>query len=193
MLPNEPLCFPVHVIPEEDEDRREAAQRDAETHRTFHRRNHPNTRELHGEMPQLEQDTEEDDDDFEEPTPFDFNVDDLNIVAEEQIHVQDKTHSLEPTMELLHWHYRLGHLPFKNLQEMAKRKLLPSSLSKCKVPTCAACLYGKATKRAWRSKSKPGNISPAVITGPGCCVSVDQLESSTTGLIAQLRGFIMRQ
>lgn len=74
----------------------------------------------------LAHDMEEDEDDFEEPTPVDFNVE--NVIAEEQLQVPDKMHSLEPMMELLHWHYRLGHLvPFKNLQEMVKRKLLPSS------------------------------------------------------------------
>jgi hypothetical protein len=32
--------------------------------------------------------------------------------------------------ELLHWHYRLNHLPFSRIQEMARQRLLPTRLAK---------------------------------------------------------------
>ena len=57
---------------------------------------------------------------------------------------------------------------------MATQKLLPQALARCKIPQCAACLYVKATR-------------------PGDCISVDQLESSVSGLIAQLRGFLTKK
>jgi hypothetical protein len=95
---------------------------------------------------------------------------------------------LKPTSEILLWHYRLGHIPFSRLQTMAKAGLLPRRLSECRVPKCASCIYGKMTRRAKRSKNEASKISARTITGPGSCVSVDQLESSTLGLIAHMKG-----
>ena len=37
-------------------------------------------------------------------------------------------------------------------QEMAHQGILSRRLAQCKIPSCSTCLYGKATKRAWRSK-----------------------------------------
>ena len=54
--------------------------------------------------------------------------------------------------------------------------------------SCSACIYGKMTRRAKRTKSKTNPITSRTVTAPGQCVSVDQLESSTPGLIAQLKG-----
>jgi hypothetical protein len=50
-------------------------------------------------------------------------------------------------------------------------------------------MFGKATKRPWRTKTPANSDNRSrTITKPGDCVSVDQLESSTPGFIAQLRG-----
>jgi hypothetical protein len=73
---------------------------------------------------------------------------------------------------------------------MAHQQRLPRELATCKIPQCAACLYGKATKRPWRTRAAPSKVKPATINSPGDCVSIDQLESSVPGLIAQLRGFL---
>ena len=91
---------------------------------------------------------------------------------------------LKPTTELSLWHYRLGHIPFSRLQTMAKMGLVPRRLRNCRVPKCAACIYGKITRRAKRSKNRESKISARTVAGPGVCVSVDQLESRTLGLIA---------
>jgi hypothetical protein len=48
-------------------------------------------------------------------------------------------------------------------------------------------MFGMTTKRPWRTKAIPRPIS-IVITVPGDCVSVDQLESRTPGLLGQLKG-----
>jgi hypothetical protein len=114
------------------------------------------------------------------------------MVEDDDTREHDAIYADNPSAALLHWHYRLGHLPFKSLQSMAQQKLLPPALAKCKVTQCATCLYGRATKRAWRTRAPPNRISPRVITGPGDCISVDQLESTTPGLIAQIRGWITR-
>ena len=95
---------------------------------------------------------------------------------------------LPPTAELLLWHYRHGHVPFSRLQAMAKEGSLPRRLRDCRVPKCASCMYGKMTRRAKRAKNEKSGIDARIITGPGACVSVDQLESRTMGLIGHMKG-----
>ena len=95
---------------------------------------------------------------------------------------------MRPTSEIMLWHNRLGHIPFSRLQTMAKTGLLPRRLSDCRLPKCASCIYGKMTRRAKRTKNEKAKIEARVITGPGSCVSVDQLESRTLGLIGHMKG-----
>jgi len=70
---------------------------------------------------------------------------------------------------------------------MAKQGLLPRKLAKY-----PACRYGKATRQPWRRK--PTKDAPVAklrkAQAPGGCVSVDRLESTTPGLIAQVKGLI---
>ena len=94
---------------------------------------------------------------------------------------------LTPTAELLRTHYKLAHLSFKDIQTMAKKGHLPSRLADCRIPRCSGCLFGKATRRPWRTKS-PSNAKIRIATKPGQCISVDQLESPTPGLFGQLKG-----
>ena len=96
--------------------------------------------------------------------------------------------TLTPTTELLRLHYRLGHLPFSQLRSMAATGFLPKRLLQARIPKCAACMYGKATRRAWRSKAPPSKVGGGTATFPGQCVSVDQMQSPTPGLIGQLKG-----
>ena len=91
--------------------------------------------------------------------------------------------------DLLKWHYRLGHVSFAKLKEMAIRGDIPRNLATCQAPKCAACLYGKLTRRPWRNKKKVSTIKPLPVTQPGDCISVDQFESSTPGFIGLMRGF----
>ncbi|KAI2489917.1 hypothetical protein MHU86_24671 [Fragilaria crotonensis] len=44
------------------------------------------------------------------------------------------------------------------------------------------------TRRAKRTKNEKSRIEARVLTGPGSCVSVDQLESRTMGLIGHMKG-----
>jgi hypothetical protein len=103
----------------------------------------------------------------------------------------DATSSLDATDELMRWHLRLGHLPFANIRLMAACKEIPSRLANCRTPKCQSCLYGRATKRPWRTKGQAGTIQP--VTSPGQCVSVDQLESQVAGFVGQNKGYFFRK
>ena len=97
----------------------------------------------------------------------------------------------DATAEFLRIHYRLGHLPMGKIKIMAKQGLVSKRLAKCDIPVCPACFYGKATRRPWRSKPSTKDLPSGEIpqvNKPGDCISVDQLESSTPGFIAQLKG-----
>ncbi len=120
--------------------------------------------------------------------PFDLDNDheDTNLS-----HNEDATSNLDATSELMRWHIRLGHLPFANIRLMAERKEIPSRLANCRIPKCQSCLYGRATKRPWRTKGQSGTIAP--VTAPGQCVSVDQLESPVAGFVGQNKGFFFRK
>jgi GAG-pre-integrase domain len=93
----------------------------------------------------------------------------------------------DPTSQLLAWHYRLGHLPFAKLQEMAARGNLPASLAKCTRPKCVACMFGKATQHPMADK--PSKQSKPKEEFPGS-VSIDHMFSSRPCLIGQMKGFL---
>jgi hypothetical protein len=95
-------------------------------------------------------------------------------------------HKLRNTQKLLQYHQRMAHMPFKYIRSAAKQGRLPSRLANCEIPICPSCLYGKMSRRPWRNKSSYHPISNT--TKPGTFFSVDQMESSIPGLIAQLKG-----
>ena len=113
--------------------------------------------------------------------------DDTSILIDEE----DRQAST-PEAELLIAHYRFQHISFSKLQEMARQGILPRKLAHCKIPSCSACLYGKATKRAWRSKLGKQTTKRKTLK-PGEVISVDQMVSPVPGLIAQMVGFLTRQ
>ena len=109
-----------------------------------------------------------------------------------QLEMQHKVQNR--SLQLLQIHCKYGHIPFARLQTMAKQGILPKYLATTPIPACAACLYGKATKRRWRNKSptnKRANLMQA--TSPGDRVSVDMLQSPHPGLVAQMTGILTRQ
>ena len=127
-----------------------------------------------------------------EPLLTDFNLetttpqlqDNLPVVIEDE---EDRTPS-DKSAAFLEWHHRLGHISPVKIKTMASNGILPKYLADCRVPLCTSCLFGKATRRPWRTKpSKMDQTPTRTITKPGECVSVDQLESTTPGLIAQLK------
>ena len=61
-------------------------------------------------------------------------------------------------------------------------------------PACAACLFGKATKRRWRHNSPTNKRANLLQTkSPGERISVDMLQSPHPGLVAQMTGILTRQ
>jgi hypothetical protein len=93
---------------------------------------------------------------------------------------------------LLQYHRQFGHISFTKLKHMAKLGVIPKRLAKCPTPVCSACMYAKATRKAWRSKT-PSQEQPINITSPGELVSVDQLVSPTVGFIAQMTGKLTKK
>jgi uncharacterized protein (UPF0218 family) len=65
---------------------------------------------------------------------------------------------------------------------------LPRRLSDCRIPKCSVCIYGKMTRRAKRTKNEKSKTKARTVTGPGSCVSLNQLESITAGLIGHMKG-----
>jgi hypothetical protein len=116
--------------------------------------------------------------------PFDLNHDDPSTNVPSQ---DNATSTLGSQAELLRWHYRLGHLPFANIRLMAARGEIPKRLAACRVPQYQSCLYGRATKKPWRTKAQPNKIK--TVTKPGECVSADKLESPVPGFKGQGKRF----
>ncbi len=102
----------------------------------------------------------------------------------------DKESSISTTQEFLRWHQRLGHLAASTMQNMARNGFLPAHLARCEVPVCPSCMAGKAHRRPWRGKSTKNEQGVSAPTQPGQVVSVDQMISSTPGLVAQMSGFL---
>ena len=72
----------------------------------------------------------------------------LNTDDEEELKISN------PQFELLKVHHQLNHLSFGKIKAMASAGILPKRLKDVNTPACAACLYGKATRRPWRTKPK---------------------------------------
>ena len=125
-----------------------------------------------------------------EPLSTDFDLNGPNEQKDEQqIDTEEEDHvPSNASAEFLQWHHRLGHLSPTKLKIMAKVGVLPKHLADCKVPLCTSCIFGKATRRPWRYKTKKIHEKVEELTRPGQCVSVDQLESTTPGLVAQMKG-----
>ena len=81
-----------------------------------------------------------------------------------------------------------NHSPFKCLQNMARQGLLPQRLERAWPPLCSGCAYGKATRKPWCTRMSPSKTPRTEIIKPSSCISIDQLESSTSDLVVQLKG-----
>ena len=87
--------------------------------------------------------------------------------------------------ELLRWHYRLGHLAWRKLKLLALLGIIPRRLALLRSPPCPCCIAASMARLPTRTKGKSAirNIHPA--TRSGQYVSVDQMECSTPGFVAQ--------
>ena len=193
------MCMPVAMtMPNDDDpatvtDEESVATSDSEQDDFFDGQERPSPRR-HPDLP---------DEAFDEPARAQAFQDEVTAAFEcgkelstielTKIVEEDEVRFSNPQAELLSWHYRLAHLPFGRIQKMAERGDLPSYLKDAKVPRCASCLFGKATRRPWRTKAPVNQqvIPPA--TAPGAVVGVDQLISTTAGFVGQMRGLLTRR
>jgi hypothetical protein len=72
---------------------------------------------------------------------------------------------------------------------MAEQGVIPWRLAKCPLPACLAYLYAKAIQKPWRSRTSNNKDELHKPKHHNNCMSVNQLVSSTPGLIAQMTGF----
>jgi hypothetical protein len=73
---------------------------------------------------------------------------------------------------------------------MAKMGTIPRKLVNGPFPVCSACLYAKAMKGKWQSKTPNNKEEARKPTKPGEEIMADQLVLPTPGLITQMTGFI---
>ena len=116
---------------------------------------------------------------------------DLNLTNDDS--VKTTLSESDKQGQLLRWHYRLGHLPFSVIKNLAKQRILPYYLHKVEPPKCPGCLYSKAHRRPWRHKPKKKIRKIQKAQYPGHIVSVDQRESPVPGLLPQTKGQHTRQ
>jgi hypothetical protein len=79
--------------------------------------------------------------------------------------------------------YRLGHLTFAKLKQLALNDIIPKKLGLLNPPKCAGCLFGVMTKIPWRSKESKSSHKVFAATKPGETVSVDQMVSTKLGVL----------
>ncbi len=89
--------------------------------------------------------------------------------------------------ELMRWHYCLGQLAFKKLQQLARHGEMPKRLVNVRAPICAGCLFGAMTKVPWRGKEHNSEHTVFVATKPGECISIDHLISTEPGFFGHAK------
>jgi hypothetical protein len=129
-------------------------------------------------------------------TSEDYCRDAVNLKPSDLEHIM-KPIALSPLQEeMLSYHYRLHHEPFPKLITLAEKGEIPKRLASLKgrCPLCIPCLFGKAHKRPWRSKSKESHpIRKKSDDHPGARASMDHLVSAQPGLIPQITGNLTGQ
>ncbi len=77
------------------------------------------------------------------PLTFDVNP---KLKEDEHVYLA----AVNDQAKLMCWHYRLGHLAFSKLKQLALNGEIPQRLTKVKPPACAGCLFGAMTKVPWK-------------------------------------------
>ncbi len=90
-------------------------------------------------------------------------------------------------------HCSLGHIHHDRMQLMVKNGTLPRRFLRCRLPMCASCLYGKATRKPWRSRSSNNTDESDRPTAPGQCISVDQYRPTQIAWIDSIRRIYPQQ
>ena len=117
---------------------------------------------------------------------FDAETDALNLLGKGALEGGDDSLTANQR-ELLKQHRIHNHRDMKLLQEHARKDLLPKCILKVKpkdYPKCPDCQFGDSNRRPAQNRGKIDEADNA----PGDCVSADQLEAGTPGLIPSIRG-----
>jgi hypothetical protein len=69
--------------------------------------------------------------------------------------------------KFMRWHYRLDHLTFPKLKQLALNGKISKKLAKVLPPKCAGCLFGAMTKLPWQGKETKTNHEVFAMTKPG--------------------------
>jgi hypothetical protein len=118
-----------------------------------------------------------------------INQDNITSTSRENTSHQAQDTMSKDMQDMMKLHQRLGHISFHKIRELAKQGALPAKFAKCDIPVCTSCMYAKMTKRPWKGKNR-NNYSPRPTPKPGEVVSVDQMVSTTHGLVAQMTGIL---
>jgi hypothetical protein len=172
---NQPMCSAVEIISDSEDEYKEG---DSDKYDDYDDCDEDETI-----LPTQPQNTS-----FDFDSPSEYTNQKLPVVIEDE---EDR----QPTnvsAEFLQYHQKFNHVAPKRIQMMAKQLIIPYKLSKCPIPICTACLYGKATKRKWRQKHYDNEKVAYVPTQPGEIVSIDQMISPTAGLVAQNTGILTK-
>jgi hypothetical protein len=170
---------PIHIIPNEDEEEEQASSEEESDDESI--------------IGDKVQPHDQHDDDLpttstpqrEQPVMIDFLPELDRRQVKEPPDITSKQAALRQCQE------RFNHMSFARIQSMAKQGLLPQFYADIEPPFCASCVYGKATRRPWRTKGEQGRTTKLVpICRSGDCVSVDQLESPTPGFVGQIKGWL---
>lgn len=122
------------------------------------------------------------------PVPFDVDSDGATPPPSSMTDDDDEEQPTSVAAEFLRYHLKYNHISPLKIQEMARQGHLPKRLSKCPIPVCSACQFGKATRRPWRPRTTTNRSKVEAATAPGDVVSVDQLTTNTPGLVAHMTG-----
>ncbi len=79
-----------------------------------------------------------------------------------------------------------------SLHCLADNGEIPRKLQAVTPPKCAGCIFGAMTKVPWQTRATPSK-HVFIASAPGKCMSVDQLQSTQVGFIAQLKGKLTKQ
>jgi hypothetical protein len=138
--------------------------------------------------------TEDDDNTFEwidEDDTFETVQIPVNEIDKIVSSISEQTSDLQ--RELLRYHFKLKHLPFSALKQLAEKGTIPKRLAKCPTPMCYPCQMGKQHKKPWRGKGKKRkHIRKARDNFPGANTSTDQMISPFGGMIPQVKGRLMK-
>ena len=129
--------------------------------------------------------------DWDDPTMCNFDLDGPEVMHQHRDKQVQKVETMQKhTQDMLKLHHRMGHIPFRKIQLLAKEGAVSKDLATCDIPVCSSCLYARMTRRPWRGKTSQVENHSTKTLEPGEVVSVDQLVSPTPGFIAQMTGIL---